>query len=101
MKKLAVAFVVLGLSGTAAGAVDLGELAPCWAAATKFCDRSAGMTWSNLLRCGDTLAVQRFRIGNSCRADSPSGVVNLDSARELGSSRRAKAALPLICLRSR
>jgi len=68
MKKLAVAFVVLGLSGTAAGALDLGELTPCWAAATKFCDRSGGMTWSNLLRGGDTLAVQRFRIGNSCRA---------------------------------
>jgi len=56
MKKLAVAFVVLGLSGTAAGAMDLGELTPCWAAATKFCDRSGGMTWSNLLRGGDTLS---------------------------------------------
>ena len=67
MKKLAVAFVVLGLLGTAAGAVDFGELAPCWAAATKFCDRSGGMTWSNLIRCGATLAARSFRVGNACR----------------------------------
>jgi hypothetical protein len=34
----------------------------------KFCDRSAGMTWNNLLRCGATLAAQSWRVSSRCRA---------------------------------
>jgi hypothetical protein len=40
---------------------------PCWGAAARFCDRSAGMTYGNLLRCGATLAAHSFRVGNGCR----------------------------------
>ncbi len=58
---------VLGVSATAANAIDLAELAPCRPAAAKLCDRSAGMTWSNLLRCGATLAAHSWRVGESCR----------------------------------
>lgn len=58
---------VLGASATAANAIDLAELAPCRPAAAKLCDRSAGMTWSNLLRCGATLAAHSWRVGESCR----------------------------------
>lgn len=58
----------LGLSVTAANAIDLAELAPCKPAAAKLCDRSGGMTWNNLLRCGATLAAQSWRISNECRA---------------------------------
>ena len=63
---LAVCFLV-GLSATAANAIDLAELAPCKPAAARLCDRSGGMTWSNLLRCGATLAAQSWRVGSSCR----------------------------------
>jgi hypothetical protein len=58
----------VGLSATAANAVDLAELAPCRPAAAKLCDRSGGMTWSNLLRCGATLAAQSWRVNSRCRA---------------------------------
>ena len=37
-------------------------------AAARLCDRSAGMTWTNLLRCGATLAAHSWRVGNECRA---------------------------------
>ena len=53
---------------TAANAIDLAELAPCRPAAARLCDRSGGMTWTNLLRCGATLAAHSWRVGNQCRA---------------------------------
>jgi hypothetical protein len=59
---------LVGLSATAANAIDLAELAPCKPAAARLCDRSAGMTWNNLLRCGATLAAHSWRVGNECRA---------------------------------
>jgi len=43
------------------------DLAPCRPAAARFCDRSGGMTWSNLLRCGATLAANSSRVGSGCR----------------------------------
>jgi hypothetical protein len=58
---------LLTLSDTAK-AVDLAELAPCRPAAARLCDRSGGMTWSNLLRCGATLAAHSWRVGDQCRA---------------------------------
>jgi hypothetical protein len=67
MKNMIASVVFLALSTTIAGAVDMQDLAPCKPAAARFCDRSAGMTWSNLLRCGATLAAHSFRVGNSCR----------------------------------
>jgi hypothetical protein len=67
MKKIIATFIFLGLSSTLAGALDMQDLAPCQPAAAKFCDRSGGMTWSNLIRCGATLAAHSFRVGNSCR----------------------------------
>jgi len=50
-----------------AQAIDMQDLAPCRPAAARFCERSGGMTWSNLLRCGATLAAHSFRVGDSCR----------------------------------
>jgi hypothetical protein len=67
MKKIIATFIFLGLSSTLAGALDMQDLAPCQPAAAKFCDRSGGMTWSSLIRCGATLAAHSFRVGNSCR----------------------------------
>jgi hypothetical protein len=58
----------MGLSATTANAIDLAELAPCRPAAAKLCDRSGGMTWDNLLRCGATLAAHSWRVGDECRA---------------------------------
>jgi hypothetical protein len=60
--------LVLGLSATAANAIDLAELAPCRPAAARLCDHSGGMTWNNLLRCGATLAAHSWRVGDECRA---------------------------------
>jgi hypothetical protein len=62
------ACLLLGLTVTAANAIDLAELAPCRPAAARLCDRSAGMTWTNLMRCGATLAAHSWRVGNDCRA---------------------------------
>ena len=59
---------LLALSGSAAEAIDLAELAPCKPAAARLCDSSGGMTWTNLLRCGATLAAHSWRVGNGCRA---------------------------------
>ena len=59
--------LLLGLSVTGAFALDANDLAPCRPAAARFCDRSDGMTWTNLLRCGATLAAHAFNIGNACR----------------------------------
>jgi hypothetical protein len=58
----------VGLFITAANAIDLAELAPCQPAAARLCDHSGGMTWSNLLRCGATLAAHSWRVGDECRA---------------------------------
>jgi hypothetical protein len=68
MKLLIAACLLLGVSATAANAVDIAELAPCRPAAARLCDRSGGMTWSNLLRCGATLAAQSWRVNSRCRA---------------------------------
>ncbi len=62
-----VGVLLLGVSSTAVLALDASDLAPCRPAAARFCDRSEGMTWSNLLRCGATLAAHSFRVGNACR----------------------------------
>ena len=67
MKKTSIVLLLLGLSATAAGAIDMSELAPCRPAAARFCDRSGGMNWTNLFRCGATLAAHSFRVGNDCR----------------------------------
>jgi hypothetical protein len=67
MKLLIAACIFLGVSATAVNAMDLAELAPCRPAAAKLCDRSGGMNWSNLLRCGATLAAHSWRVGESCR----------------------------------
>lgn len=67
MKIVAVTLLLLGISATAAGALDMHDLAPCRPAAAKLCDRSAGMTWSNLLRCGQTLAAHSWRVSFGCR----------------------------------
>ncbi len=68
MKMMVTACLLAGVWTTSAGAIDLAELAPCKPAAAKLCDRSAGMTMDNMLRCGATLAAHSWRIGNDCRA---------------------------------
>ena len=68
MKTIVAACLLLGVSVTGASAIDLAELAPCKPAAARLCDRSGGMTWSNLMRCGATLAAHSWRIGDSFRA---------------------------------
>jgi hypothetical protein len=67
MMKSVVAILFLAVSATAAGAIDMNELAPCRPAAAKLCDRSAGMSWSNMMRCGATLAANKHRVGDDCR----------------------------------
>ena len=67
MKATFLVGLLLGLSVTGAAALDVNDLAPCRPAAARFCDRSEGMTFSNLLRCGATLAAHSFRVGNACR----------------------------------
>ena len=67
MMKCLVAAGLFALSLTAANAFDLNELRPCKPAAARYCDRSGGMTTSNLLQCGATLASVSNRIGNECR----------------------------------
>ena len=62
-----VGIFLLGVSSTSTFALDVSDLAPCRPAAARFCDRSEGMTFSNLLRCGATLAAHSFRVGNACR----------------------------------
>jgi hypothetical protein len=72
MKTVAAACLAIGLflgvAVTAANAIDLAELAPCRPAAAKLCDHTGGMTWSNLMHCGATLAAHSWRIGEDCRA---------------------------------
>ncbi len=67
MKLIIAACVLLGAWTTTASAIDLAELAPCKPAAARFCDRSGGMTWNNVLRCGATLAAHSLHVGNTCR----------------------------------
>jgi hypothetical protein len=59
--------LLLGVSASIAQAFDLQELSPCKPAAARYCDRSGGMTWSNLLRCGATLASHSFHVSDGCR----------------------------------
>jgi len=68
MKFVLAAGLLFILSISSASAIDLAELAPCRPAAARLCDRTGGMTWSNLLRCGATLAAQSWRVGEECRA---------------------------------
>jgi hypothetical protein len=68
MKMLLAACLLVGISATAANAVDLAELAPCKPAAARLCDHSGGMTFGNLLRCGATLAAHSWRVSDDCRA---------------------------------
>jgi hypothetical protein len=68
MKMIVAACILLGLSITAASAIDLAELAPCKPAAARMCDRSGGTSFDNLLRCGATLAAHSWRISSDCRA---------------------------------
>jgi hypothetical protein len=68
MKMMIAACVLVGVWASSANAIDLAELAPCKPAAARLCDRSGGMTWDNLLRCGATLAAHSWRIGSDCRA---------------------------------
>jgi hypothetical protein len=65
--RVLVGVFLLGLWSPAALALDVSDLAPCRPAAVRFCDRSEGMTWSNLMRCGATLAAHSFHLGNACR----------------------------------
>ncbi len=68
MKATFVMVLLLGLSATTtAVALDMKDLAPCRPAAARFCDSTGGMTWSNLLQCGATLAAHSFRVGDPCR----------------------------------
>jgi hypothetical protein len=67
MKLMIGACLLLGAWTTSASAIDLAELAPCKPAAARLCDRGGGMTWSNLARCGATLAAHSWRVGSTCR----------------------------------
>jgi hypothetical protein len=67
MKMSLIGFALFALSVTTADALDMRELAPCRPAAARLCDRSGGMTWSNLLRCSATLAANASRVGSGCR----------------------------------
>ena len=69
MLKSLLAASVLGAITTAAGAVDMKDLAPCKPAAQRYCDQSdISATITNLLKCGATLASVSSRVGEPCRA---------------------------------
>jgi hypothetical protein len=68
MRKCFLATLLLALSLTTSQALDLSSLEPCKPAAERYCDRSGGMTMSNLMRCGATLAAFSHRVGAQCRA---------------------------------
>jgi hypothetical protein len=62
------AVCLLGATATAAGAIDVKELAPCKPAASRYCDHSdLSASMGNLLRCGATLAQVSTRVGEGCR----------------------------------
>jgi hypothetical protein len=68
MVKSLLAVVLLGGSFTAAGAIDVKDLAPCKPAASRYCDHGDGsVSMSNILRCGATLAAISHRVGEPCR----------------------------------
>jgi hypothetical protein len=67
MKVAVFGVLLLGLSATGADAFDASPLAPCRPAAARYCDRLEGMTWTNLIRCGATLAANSIRVGDACR----------------------------------
>jgi hypothetical protein len=68
MVKSLFAVLLLGASGSAAGAIDAKDLAPCKPAATRYCEHGDGTpSMSNLLRCGATLAAISHRVGEPCR----------------------------------
>jgi hypothetical protein len=72
MKTVLAACLLVGgfvsVSVTSANAIDLAELAPCKPAAARLCEHTGGMTWTNLVRCGATLAAHSWRVGDECRA---------------------------------
>jgi hypothetical protein len=68
MKMMVAACALFGVWTASAGAIDLAELAPCRPAAEQLCDRTAGITRDNLLRCGATLAAQSWRLNDGCIA---------------------------------
>jgi hypothetical protein len=67
MKAALAGVLLLASSVSGARALDVSDLAACRPAAERFCDRSDGMTFTNLLRCGATLAAHAFHLGNACR----------------------------------
>jgi hypothetical protein len=78
-----VGFLFLSASSSATFALDASDLAPCRPAAARFCDRSEGMTWSNLLRCGATLAAHSFPIAGYADLPRPARSAGWGSARDL------------------
>ena len=68
MVKSLLAVLLLGGSFTAAGAIDVKDLAPCKPAASRYCDHSDGsVSMTNIMRCGATLAAISHRVGEPCR----------------------------------
>ena len=68
MLKSLFAVLLLGVSFTAAGAIDAKDLAPCKPAASRYCDHGDGsVSMTNILRCGATLAAISHRVGEPCR----------------------------------
>jgi hypothetical protein len=72
MRRSLLILSVLGVSATAAVAgevnINLYTLAPCKAAAQRYCDTSDKTpTRQNLLRCGSALASVSAEVGESCR----------------------------------
>lgn len=74
MRRSLLILAVLSASATVAAAgdapsINLYTLAPCKAAALKFCDGSDKTpTRQNLLRCGSALASVSAEVSESCRA---------------------------------
>ena len=58
---------LFALTGSGAQAFSLHDLFPCKPAAVRYCDRSGGMTLTNLRLCGATLAAHSFDVGDGCR----------------------------------
>ena len=68
MVRSLLAVLLLGGSLTAAGAIDVKDLAPCKPAASRYCEHGDNTpSMSNLLRCGATLAAISHRVGEPCR----------------------------------
>ncbi len=68
MQKSMLAVFLLGVSLTAASALDVKDLLPCKPAAARYCDRSErAASMGDLLRCGAKLAAVSFQVGERCR----------------------------------